>query len=407
MYTYDKVVEEGTKAGVLSQFTEADHAAAKANPEYGISLVGLLRDMNNASTAEQKVLTSAAAEKLRKDYGVTGATVAAGSFPSGKRVAAPGKAGELSATDPSSYEAVLNDFINQKEFSYDPRKDSAYQAYARAYLGENERVVEDTLAKAAAMSGGRPSSYAITAAQQAGDAHAAQLAAAIPSFQQEAYTKYLNDQEAKKNILSVLQSAEEARMKQEAAQQQAEQQQAATQQRQEVINNILGGVADTVGNVIGAAKDAPGKIADWLKGYISSKVSSGEGEVAPAPVPKKTVKKNIEDWWNSFTSSEGSSNKDDSSGEEGPTTPGTSARNQQDSTKDPKTGRLAGTITSGITSNKIKNEHGNSWIKVGDQTITFEMLEDMVKNGEIEIRVDPETGVVEYVTAPSRKPGTK
>ena len=49
-YTYDNILEEARKAGVLEKFSQEDHTAAQKNPEYGMSLVGLLKDANNATT---------------------------------------------------------------------------------------------------------------------------------------------------------------------------------------------------------------------------------------------------------------------------------------------------------------------------------------------------------------------
>lgn len=210
-YTYDNIVEEARKAGVLEKFSQEDHTAAQKNPEYGMSLVGLLKDVNNATTEEQRLLATETANKLRKSYGVTGAAGGAvgNSFAGTSRLVAPEKTGALSTSAPTTYQAVLDDIVNQQEFSYDHEKDPTYRAYEKQYLREGNRARENTLAQVAAMTGGRPSSYAISAAQQAENNYAAALADMIPTLRQNALTEHKNEMAAKYDILSVLQQRQD------------------------------------------------------------------------------------------------------------------------------------------------------------------------------------------------------
>lgn len=219
-YTYDNILEEARKAGVLEKFSQEDHTAAQKNPEYGMSLVGLLKDANNATTETQRLLAMETMNNLRKSYGVTGATGGTtGSFFAGaQRLVAPEKTGTLSGNDPTTYQAVLDDIVNQKEFAYDPEQDPIYQSYERTYRREGDRASENALAKAAAMTGGRPSSYAISAAQQAGNQYAAALADMIPTLRQNAYTEHQNELAAKYDILSVLGAEKEAQAAEKAKQ---------------------------------------------------------------------------------------------------------------------------------------------------------------------------------------------
>lgn len=205
-YTYDNILEEARKAGVLEKLSQEDHTAAQKNPEYGMSLVGLLKDENNATTETQRLLAAETMNQLRKNYGVTGATSASASssFSGAQRLAAPEKTGTLSSSDPATYQTVLDDIVNQKEFTYDHEQDPTYQAYAKTYLREGARASENALAKAAAMSGGRPSSYALGVAQQVGNQYAAALSDMIPTLRQNAQAEHESEIAGKYDILAAL-----------------------------------------------------------------------------------------------------------------------------------------------------------------------------------------------------------
>lgn len=69
-YTYDNFVSAANAAGLMNQFSEQDLQIAQRNPEFGLSLLSLLKDNSNATTAEQQLLATEAANQLRKSYGV-------------------------------------------------------------------------------------------------------------------------------------------------------------------------------------------------------------------------------------------------------------------------------------------------------------------------------------------------
>ena len=69
-YTYENFVSNANAAGLMNQFSEQDLQIAQRNPEFGLSLLGLLKDNSNAKTAEQRLLATEAANQLRKNYGV-------------------------------------------------------------------------------------------------------------------------------------------------------------------------------------------------------------------------------------------------------------------------------------------------------------------------------------------------
>lgn len=87
-------------------------------------------------------------------------------------------------------DALTQEILNRPDFSYDPESDPRYQAFRKEYQREGQRATADTLGQMAAMTGGMPSTAAATAAQQAGDYYAAQMADRIPELYQLAYDMY-------------------------------------------------------------------------------------------------------------------------------------------------------------------------------------------------------------------------
>ena len=78
-------------------------------------------------------------------------------------------------------------------FVYELEKDPVWQAYRKQYLREGARAGEDTLGRYAAMTGGVPSTAAVSAAQQASGNYAARLTDKIPELYQQAYQRYLQE----------------------------------------------------------------------------------------------------------------------------------------------------------------------------------------------------------------------
>lgn len=104
---------------------------------------------------------------------------------------------------------LLNRVLSRDEFSYNYADDPLYQQYAKAYQREGERAAQNALADAASMTGGLPSSYAVTAGTQAGNYYAAQLGDKIPELQQLAYSMYLDDINQKIQDLGLVQQMDE------------------------------------------------------------------------------------------------------------------------------------------------------------------------------------------------------
>ena len=114
----------------------------------------------------------------------------------------------------NAYQKALAAVTNPAAFSYDVENDPVYTAYRKQYLREGDRAMADTLAKLSAMTGGRPSSYAVTAAQQAGNYYNSQLTDVIPTLYQNAYQRYLDGLDQQKDALSILEADREAALSQ-------------------------------------------------------------------------------------------------------------------------------------------------------------------------------------------------
>lgn len=197
-YTYDDFTSAATKAGLLDKFSTEDLEIAKRSPEYGLSILSLMQDGANATTGEQKLLASEATNQLRKTYGY-GAKV-------DETLGKIENYGSFSYDNADDYNKLLQAVTNPDAFSYDPETDPVFSSYAKTYKREGERAAADTLAKAAAATGGIPSSYAVGAAQQAANYYSAGLADIIPQLYSDAYSKYLKDFSMKQSGLSALEN---------------------------------------------------------------------------------------------------------------------------------------------------------------------------------------------------------
>lgn len=176
-YTYDEFLKAAQAQG-WSQgkgFSSADWDLAMKNPDAGMSILNAKKDWYSATTAADKARANQMAEQIRSQYGnYTGGTTG-GQF-------------YLNQPSPGSFEMQ-----EKPEFSYDLESDPVYSAYKKQYTREGQRATQDTMGAAASMTGGIPSSYAATAASQAGDYYAAQMSDKVPELYQQAYSRYLNE----------------------------------------------------------------------------------------------------------------------------------------------------------------------------------------------------------------------
>lgn len=209
-FTYDGFINAASNAGLLGEFSQADLDTAKKYPEFGYSILGLKQDIHKATTPEAKLLANEAANQLRSSYGgYTGGKYGADYISDGK---IPNQIdsvldqinnfGSFSFDQDApvynnqyaeQQQALLDAIINRPDFSWSKEEDPLWGSYKKSYLREGDRATANALGQAAAASGGRPSTAAVTAATQAGDYYATQLNDIIPTLYQQAYDQYLNE----------------------------------------------------------------------------------------------------------------------------------------------------------------------------------------------------------------------
>ena len=209
-YTYDDFVKAANQKGLFQEFSQADLQTAQRYPEFGMSILGLKEDIHKATTPEAKLLANEAANQLRSSYGgYTGGKYGADYISDGKIQnqidsvldKINGFGSFTFDQERPSYEnqyaeqqrALLDAIINRPDFSWSKEDDPQWSSYKKSYLREGDRATANALGQAAAASGGRPSTAALTAATQAGDYYATQLNDIIPTLYQQAYDRYLNE----------------------------------------------------------------------------------------------------------------------------------------------------------------------------------------------------------------------
>lgn len=241
-YTYEDFEKAMREAGMDGQFSTADLSLARRNPDAGMSLLNYKRDYRDATTDELRALANSGAESIRKQYGEYSGGAdgsgfyleppSPGSFTSGtaptfqdnyaddlEELLLQNAQREVYSFDQSApvYESaygdqisgMIADLLDRPAFEYDHTTDPVYGAYKKQYTREGKRATADALGEAASATGGIPSSYAVTAASQAGDYYASQLADKIPELYDAAYNRYLQEYQMKLQNLNTVQRQEE------------------------------------------------------------------------------------------------------------------------------------------------------------------------------------------------------
>lgn len=99
---------------------------------------------------------------------------------------------------------MADQILNRDPFTYNYLEDPNYIALKGMYTREGDRAMQDTLGSVAARTGGMASSYAASAASQANNYFMSQLSDKIPELQQIAYEAWLNNENMKREDLSML-----------------------------------------------------------------------------------------------------------------------------------------------------------------------------------------------------------
>lgn len=224
-YTYDDFVNAANQSGLMGQFSQDDLNLAQKYPEFGLSVLSLKKDYNNATTAEQRLLANQAANELRKSYGNYSGGANGGSFRLESKLNRRaddlldqlGSFGSFSYDEAPTYENafaqqqkdLLDRILNREDFAWSKETDPQWSSYKKSYLREGDRATANALAQASAASGGRPSSHAVNAATQAGDYYATKLNDVIPTLYQQAYERYLDEYNMKLKDLNAVNQQEQ------------------------------------------------------------------------------------------------------------------------------------------------------------------------------------------------------
>lgn len=99
---------------------------------------------------------------------------------------------------------MLSKIMNREKFDYDYTKDDSYTALEQVYKANGKYAMQDTLGDAAALTGGRASSAAVSASQQAYNRYMQQLAENIPALEQAAYARYRDEGNELYNQMNLL-----------------------------------------------------------------------------------------------------------------------------------------------------------------------------------------------------------
>lgn len=91
-------------------------------------------------------------------------------------------------------DSILNDILNQKEFSYDVNADPLFQQYRDQYTRNGKMAMQDTMGQGAQLTGGYGNSYAQQAGQQAYGNYMQGLNDKIPELYNLALEAYNNRQ---------------------------------------------------------------------------------------------------------------------------------------------------------------------------------------------------------------------
>lgn len=108
--------------------------------------------------------------------------------------------------------SLLNDILNEKEFSYtgsDLMNDDLYKMYSEMYEKNARKAMNNAMGEAASLTGGYGSTYSQAAGQQAYDDTMSNMNEIALTLADKAYEKYLNDRSNRYNKLSAVNTQEQ------------------------------------------------------------------------------------------------------------------------------------------------------------------------------------------------------
>lgn len=123
------------------------------------------------------------------------------------------KPGEYVSGYQQKIDGLLDQILNREGFSYDFSTDPMYHSYRDQYVHQGRLAMQDSMAEAAAMTGGYGSSYAAAAGSQAYQGYLNQLNERIPELYQAALDRYDKEGNWMKTELESLTDAEKQAQK--------------------------------------------------------------------------------------------------------------------------------------------------------------------------------------------------
>lgn len=203
-YTYDDFTKRLKSSG--TNFSDADLKLAQQNPDAGMSLIGYKEDYARATTDDARAMANAKANSLRSAYGgYTGGE-------DGSRYFLDNPTPSSYQTEDFSYsrqgdlDSATDKVVNRQEWSYNPDTDPYWQAAKKQYLREGNRAMQDTMGTYAGMTGGMPSTAAISAASQANNYYNSQLTDKLGEYMDQDYQRYIDSVGLDFDTLSALKS---------------------------------------------------------------------------------------------------------------------------------------------------------------------------------------------------------
>ena len=181
-------------------------AAAVQEPQLTPTAQGTF--VTAAESTPRTEVTAGTARRLRElEQGYT---------PSDEVTAARAYRDSVVAMEPGAYQSrfeeklqeLYDQIAGREAFDYDPEEDEAYRRYAKLYAAKGAAAMEDTLGKAASLTGGYGSSYAQSAGQQAYNGYLQELAALVPELRQAALAEYRQEGQALADQYSMLSQRE-------------------------------------------------------------------------------------------------------------------------------------------------------------------------------------------------------
>lgn len=385
--TYKDVLSAAEKAGVLGNFTEGDRIYAQMNPAAGMELAALKSLYNGATTDAQRTALHAEANNIRRQVGDKSAV--------GGTYVLPEKRDRGRST-------------NNSQFRYDYTKDPTYIAMYEAYKKNAELAQKNTLAHAAAMTGGSPSTYAVQAAVAASDAELNQLALQIPSLESAAYSRWANQRDfaaqQQAQYLNALEQKEQKEyerslyseaLKRELANEEREKEYAERERALEEAALVasLTGDYTKYAELLGVPVESINIYQAKLQAEKAK--SSGGGSSGGSSYSRKgiTAAAGTKEWYRQMNDAYGDdayhifANSYSSFG-----------------VKDQSRAQdiLDGWINTNVSS--IKNEHGDTWVYVpGYGRVSYSELETLVDSGKVKEKISS-NGEAQYI---SINPGEK